>query len=233
MEVLRGHSALGTPVRGWQAELTRLLDEHHLAAWSSQPGERASFAAGLASFLAGLADAQVVPIYGRSAADLESLCYQIERSIPGDGPMRRRIDGPSGLVSRLRKQPEIPGRPPLRHRFIVWHDPDEMIVRDAALFGRVADAIAGVAAEAEYASDDLLLITRAVYIGGSPLREYADDQSSQFNRWLSDSTEEPFWRAVTGIEQPPVLAGQISALLEDPESVAHKALMASLDALVL
>ena len=231
MEVLRGHSALGAPIRGWQAELTRVLDEHHLVAWSSQSGERASFAAGLASFLAGMDDAQVVPIYGRNATDLDSLCYQIERSIAGDGPMRRRVDGPAGLVSRFRSQPVIPGRPPLRLRYIVWHDPDELIQNDPKLFGQVADAIAGVAAEAEYASDDLLLITRAVYIGGQVLREYADDESGQLRTWLHAGSQEPFWRAVSGVEMPPVLTGQIGRLLDDPESIAHEALMASIESL--
>jgi len=228
MEVLRGHSVLGAPIRGWQAELTRVLDEHHLAAWSTQSGERASFAAGLASFLAGIDDAQVVPIYGRNATDLESLCYQIERSIAGDGPMRRRVDGPAGLVSRLRSQPVIPGRPPLRLRYIVWHDPDGLIKNDSELFGRVADAIAGVSAEAEYTSDDLLLITRAVYIGGQSLRDYAADESGQLQSWLRDGAHEPFWRAVSGVEKPPVLTGRIGELLADPEAIAHNALMASL-----
>jgi len=231
MEVLRGHSALGAPIRGWQAELTRVLDEHHWVARSSQSGERASFAAGLASFLAGLDDTQVIPIYGRNATDLETLCYQIERSIPGDGPMRRRVDGPAGLVSRMRSQPVIPGRPPLRLRYFVWHDPDELIQNDPALFGRVADAIAGVAAEAEYASDDLLLITRAVYIGGKTLLEYAEDESGQLRSWLADGADEPFWRTVSGLDAPPVLTGPIGRLLADPESIAHDALMATIDSL--
>lgn len=233
MDVLRGHCALGTPVRGWQAELTRLLDEHHLAAWSDSLGERASFAAGLGAFLAGIEDAQVLPIYGTHAADLEGLSYQIERSIPGTGPMRRKIDGPAGLVSRLRNQNVIPGRAPFRYRFLVWHDPDEMIERDPDLFGQVADAIAGVAAESEYASDDMLLITRAIYVGGPTLKAYAEREQGQLQSWLTDWSGEPFWRAVSGVDHPPVLASSVAALLEDPEGVAQEALMASIDALAL
>lgn len=219
-------------MRGWQAELARLLEEHHLAAWSDRTGERASFAAGLAAFLAGIHDAQVIPIYGRDITDLEGLCYQLERSIPGEAPMRRRIDGPSGIVARLRSQTIIPGRPPLRNRYIVWHDPDAMIREDEALFGRLADAIAGVAAEAEFASDDYLLLTRAIYIGGETLRQYADLESGQLRRWLGDGASEPFWRVVSGIETPPVLAGPIARLLEDPGSLADEALFASIDALL-
>lgn len=232
MDVLRGHSVPGAPMRGWQAELARLLDEHHLAAWSSGSGERAFFAAGLASFLAGIDQAQAIPLYGRDITDLDGLCYQLERSIPGQTPMRRRIDGPSGIVARLRSQPTIPGRPPLRLRYLLWHDPDAMIRADAALFGRLADAIAGVAAEAEYASDDYLLITRAVYIGSEDLRAYASDESGQLRRWLGDGSGEPFWRAVSGVEAPPVVAGPIARLLEDPGSVADEALFASIAALV-
>lgn len=219
-------------MRGWQAELARVLDEHHLAAWSNQSGERASFAAGLAAFLAGIHDAQVIPIFGRDVTDLDGLCYQLERSIPGEAPMRRRIDGPSGVVARLRSQPVIPGRPPLRNRFIVWHDADAMIRADEELFGRLADAIAGVAAEAEFASDDYLLVTRVVYIGGENLREYADLESGQLRRWLSDGADEPFWRVVSGVDCPPVIGGPISRLLEDPESVADDALFASINALM-
>jgi len=139
-----------------------------------------------------------------------------------------RVDGPAGLVSRLRSQPVIPGRPPLRLRYIVWHDPDGLIKNDSELFGRVADAIAGVSAEAEYTSDDLLLITRAVYIGGQSLRDYAADESGQLQSWLRDGAHEPFWRAVSGVEKPPVLTGRIGELLADPEAIAHNALMASL-----
>lgn len=219
-------------MRGWQAELARVLDEHHLAAWSPSAADRAGFAAGLASFLAGIDQAQAIPLYGRDITDLEALCYQLERSIPGDTPMRRRIDGPSGVVARLRSQPAIPGRPPLRLRYLLWHDPDAMIRADEALFGRLADAIAGVAAEAEYASDDYLLITRAVYIGGDDLRQYAANDAGQLRRWLGDGSGDPFWRTVSGVEAPPVVAGPIARLLEDPESIAHDALMASFESLL-
>ena len=231
MDVLRAESAIGQPQSGWQAELASVLDEHHLAAWSASACERAAFAAGLGSFLAGLDDAQVIPIYGRSAPDLGGLCYQLERCIPGTGPMLLRIGGPRGVVSRLRSRPVIAGRSPLRFRYILWHDPDTMIESDAALFGRVADAIAGVAAESEYASDDLLLLTRAIYIGGEALAAYAAREDGQFQRWHDDGAGEPFWRAVSGLDRPPVVGSTLESLLADPGSIAQEAMLASLEAL--
>lgn len=233
MEALRGQSIPGSPAPQWPAELARLLESHHLAAWSSKPAERAAFAATLASFLAGVKAAQVVPLFGQGATDLESICYQLERSIPGSSPMRRRIDGPQGLVSRLRAQDLAPGRPPTRFRYILWHDPDTMIERDEDLFGRIADAIAGVAAEAEYATDDHLLITRAIYVGAEALRANADRESGPLRSWLHGGSAEPFWQAVTGLDAPPLLAAPIQSLLEDPASIADNLLLESVHALML
>ncbi|HED52686.1 MAG TPA: hypothetical protein ENJ00_00590 [Phycisphaerales bacterium] len=231
MDVLHAECALGQPPAGWQAEIACLLDEHHLSAWSADSSKRANFAAGLGAFLAGLDDAQVIPIYGRSTPDLGGLCYQLERSIPGSGPMRPRIGGPRGVVARLRSRPVIAGRPPLRFRYILWHDPDAMIESDPDLFGRVADAIAGVAAESEYASDDLLLLTRAIYVGGESLAAYAARVDGQFRAWRDDGAGEPFWRVVSGLDEPPVIASDLDVLLESPSQIAQNAMLASLEAL--
>jgi hypothetical protein len=106
---------------------------------------------------------------------------------------------------------------------------DVLLESDRSLFGAVADAIAGVAAESEYASDDLLLLTRAVYVGGPVLAGYAADGSGQLRSWLSDGAAEPFWRVVTGIDRPPVLSAPIGLLLRDAEGLATSLLLASLD----
>ena len=232
MEALRGQS-VHAPQRAWPAEVARLLEQHHLAAWAESPAERAAFAATLTAFLAGIKCAQVVPVFGHGAQDLEGLCYHLERSIPGAAPMRRRIHGPMGLVARLRAQDHLPGRPLLHTRYILWHDPDTLIERDEDLFARIADAIAGVAAEAEFASDDTLLVTRALYIGGRSLEGYAQLESGQLRSWLRDGSAEPFWRAATGIEAPPVLAAPLRNLLEDPASIADEMLLGSVRALML
>lgn len=200
---------LGSP--NWHAAVTQLLDEHHLVAWSELPRLRMHFAVSLGQFLQGLRDVEVFPLYGRFITDLDTFCYQLERSLAG--PMlERRIDGPRGVTALLRSREVFRGRTPSKFRFYIWHDADVLLDRDSALFGLLVDAITGVAAEAEYASDDLLLIHRGVFIGGPSLDEYADDPAGQFQSWASDGFGEPFWRVVTGIEHPSVLRYHIDLL---------------------
>jgi len=196
---------------GWQPEVTQLLDEHHLVAWSDAPRRRVHFAVALGQFLQGLRDAEVCTFYGRWITDLESFCYQLERAIPGVA-LDRRIDGPHGIVSLLRTRDTFKGRPPTKFRYYIWHDADVLLKHNRVLFGRLADAFAGVAAEAEYASDDLLLIHRAVFVGGSLLDLYAEDPMGQFQAWFSDGHNEPFWKIVSGLATPPVMRYQIDLL---------------------
>lgn len=226
MEPLRNTEAPSA----WEAEVVRLTDDRHLAAWSDDGEERVSFAGRLGAFLQGISDAEVIRLFGGTITGLDSLCHQLERSIPGAGPMRRRISGPSGVASRLRHRTSFLGRPPVRSRYIIWHDVDVLIESDRSLFGAVADSIAGVAAESEYASDDLLLLTRAVYVGGRSLAEYAGDSACQLRSWLSDGAAEPFWRVVTGIDRPPVMSAPIGVLVQDAEGLATSLLLSSLDA---
>jgi hypothetical protein len=210
---------------GWEAEVVRLLDERHLAAWSSDPDEQVVFSGRLGAFLQGLDGAEVVRVFGSAVVDLEGLCHQLECSIPGEARLRRRVSGPLGLASRLRSRAAFPGRASIRSRYIVWHDVDVLLSSDRGLFGEVLDTIAGVAAESEYASDDLLLLTRAVYIGGPRLAGYAADDTGQLRRWLAQGPAEPFWRVVSGLERPPVLGTSIGRLLRDPEALATDLLL--------
>lgn len=196
----------------WQPEVTALLDEHHLVAWSESPRRRLTFAATLARFLEGLRDAELVSLYGRHATDLESLCYQMERAVPGP-PLERRINGASGLAALLRSRDGFPGRPATKFRYMMWHDADTLVREDHLLFGQVADAIAGVSAELEYVSDDALLIQRAIYVGGPILSVYAENPRGQFQSWLPDDHGDAFWRVVTGIQRPPVRVVHIDKVL--------------------
>ncbi len=90
---------------------------------------------------------------------------QLERSLPRAQPIERTVDGRGGVIDRLRKRPkELPIRGEadiVKHRFYVWRDAEVLLRADPALFGQLVDALTGVAAEAEYASDDRLLIHRA------------------------------------------------------------------------
>jgi hypothetical protein len=86
-------------------------------------------------------------------------------------------------------------------------------MKDEPLFGSLVDALAGVAAEAEYVSDDLLMIHRAVFVGGPILATYATKSSGQFQSWAVDTLgAEPFWQVVTQIEKPPFKTYQIDVL---------------------
>ncbi len=198
-------------VADWQADVTALLDEHHLAAWSDLPQRRTQFAVSLGQFLGSQRDTEVCVFYGKFITDLESFCYQLERAVPGPS-LKRAIEGETGIVSLLRARASIKGRPETKYRFYIWHDADVLLRHNKALFGQIVDAMAGVAAEAEYVSDDLLLIHRSVLVGSSLLDVYAEDENAQFNTWLKDSSGEPYWQMVTGLAKPSFMRYKIDAL---------------------
>lgn len=198
-------------VPDWQAEVTQLLDEHHLVAWSAQPRKRVHFAASLSQFLGSLRDAEVCTLYGRFITDLDSFCCQLEQSVVGPA-LERRIDGINGVASLLRSRQTLQNRVASRYRYYIWHDAEVLLRQDPLLFGRLAETFAGVAAESEYVSDDLLLIHRAVFVGGPSLDLYAEHPEGQFQSWVKDEHPEPFWQVVTGLERPPVLRYQIDLL---------------------
>src|SRR5438105_7972434 len=137
-------------IADWQPDVVQLLDESHLVALSGVAPLRMHFAVSLGQFLQGLRDAEVCPLYGRYITDLDSFCYQLERAIAGP-PIERRVDGPRGVTALLRSREVFRGRPASKFRFYIWHDADALLMRDEPLFGRLADAMMGVAAEAEYA----------------------------------------------------------------------------------
>lgn len=215
MSALSRHTEIPVLVPDWHADVVQLLDEHHLVAWSDMPKRRMQFAVSLGRFLSALRDTEVCMFYGRFITDLDSFCYQLERNLPGPG-LERRLDGPAGIASLLRARASFRGRPETKHRFYIWHDADIMLQRDPVLFGQLVDTLSGVAAEAEFTSDDLLLIHRSVYVGGSALDLYSEDASGQFRTWYNDGPPghdvEPFWQIVTGVERPPFLRYRIDCL---------------------
>lgn len=195
----------------WQPEVMARLDDDHLVSWSPHALTRTRFAASLQQFLGAQPDTEVCNFYGRYITDLESFCHQLERMLPAP-PLRRQIDGPRGVTESLRSRHSFRGRSIARQRFYVWHDADHLIEHDRVLFGRLADALMGVAAEAEYVSDDLLMIQRCVFIGGDGLQQYASDHKGQLRAWQPDPFGEPFWRVVTGLDVPPVQVAEIASL---------------------
>ena len=198
-------------VTDWQADVTQLLDEHHLVAWSDLPQRRMQFAVSLGQFLGSQRDTEVCVFYGKYITDLESFCHQLERNVPGPS-LQRRLEGGGGIADLLRQRASFRGRPETKHRFYIWHDADVLLRANHKLFGRIVDAISGVAAEAEYVSEDVLLLHRAVYVGGSVLDVYAEDARGQFQAWADDGQGEPFWKVVTNIDHPMFLRYRIDCL---------------------
>ena len=201
---------------GWQPEAMARLDERHLVVWSEDAPARSRFAASFQQFLGSQPETDVCPFYGSFMTDLDSFCHQLERVMPV-GRLDRRVDGPHGVTSALRSRESITGRSIGRSRYIIWNDADALLLADKSLFGRLIDAIAGVSAEWEYASDDLLLIQRCVLVGGPALAEYAAEPFGQMRVWAQDAGckrgGRPFWQVVTGLERPPVDVDRVENLM--------------------
>lgn len=212
MSALSRHPESPFIVTDWQADVTQIMDESHLVAWSNGPRERMQFGVSLGQFLESQRDTEVCNFYGQYITDIESFCHQLERAIPGPR-LDRRVDGPSGISALLRTRHTFRGRPATKYRYYIWHDADSLVRANRRLFGRLLDALAGIAAEAEYVSDDMLLLHRTVLVGGRDLRLYAEDPVSQCNLWYDDGQGEPFWQVVTDIQNPAFSLFRIDQLL--------------------
>jgi len=197
----------------WQADVLALMDDAHLVAWSPSPRRQLDFLASLGQFLQTQRHTEVVRFHGRHIVDLESFCAQLERGIPGPS-LARKVHGPRGVVSLLRGRDPAHAGPASRYRFLLWDDAHVLLEQDRQLFGEIVDAIAGVSAELEYVSDDLLLIQRALFAGNAALKTYADDPTGQFKVWMPDGFDEAFWEVVTGLDAPSITTLSIDRLID-------------------
>jgi diadenosine tetraphosphatase ApaH/serine/threonine PP2A family protein phosphatase len=195
----------------WQAEALSWTEQAHLVAWSPSAAQRIAFATEMGQFIQAQEQMEVLPLYGGRLDGIEAFCQQLERSIPGP-PLARRVDGPRGITNLLRSRDAVHCGLPSRHRFFIWHDADVLLRQDPRLFGALLDAMMGVAAEAEFVSDDMLLLSRVILVGGPPLVEYADDAAGQIRGWLPGVCGEPFWSLVTGLDRPEVRVVEIDAV---------------------
>jgi hypothetical protein len=198
-------------VPAWRIDAAQLLEEHHLVAWSPRREQRDAFGRELAAHLSRFEDTQVCVLNGLHITDMTSLAETLAAELDV-GRIAPTLSGPSGVVECLRHRPVHQESPAIKRRFYIWLEADTLLRRDHQLFGRIVDAIAGIAAEAEYASEDLLLLHRAVFVGSSVLDVYAEDPRGQFRRWWSedaDAGDRPFWDVVTGVERPVFLRYRI------------------------
>ena len=197
----------------WRANALSAMDEHHLVAWCDQPTRRARFGAEFQRFLVSQPGSEVVVLHGRSIRSLDGLCDQLEHQLVGP-PLAREIEGGRGLIEFLRHVQPLPGAGWPRARYVIWNDADVLLRADPWAFGRIVDAFFGVAAEGEFGDGERLTIQRAVFLGGPMLERYARDTGGQFRAWAGEGEGEPFWRLVTGLERPPVIARPVELFLD-------------------
>ncbi len=197
----------------WQPEVLAKLESHHIAACSGSVNARTRFGASLQQFLVAQPSTQVCVLHGRHILNIEDFCAQLERLILVDN-LARSVDGTQGLASVFRSKAESHTRVPIRHRFFLWHDADVLLRQNPELFGEIAELIAGVSAELEYASHGSLLIQRCVYMGGDRLAAYARDPQSMLNQWGQDGPGVPFWSLVTGEDRPSTSLCSIDSLMK-------------------
>lgn len=188
---------VGTPL----GDIPSLLDERHLVLWSRDLQRRERAADLVAASLRSVQDAQVVLLPGGVIHDLKTLRSHLDQALPSaeQRPLRATIEGSAGLLARLREAADpLPGHHHIKWRYYVWRDADVLLRASATAFSIMVDAVAGVAAEAEFASDDLLLIQRLVLIGGPSLQMAIEDPHGPLRTWRPGSP----WARLTRVEAP-------------------------------
>ncbi|MEM0983429.1 MAG: hypothetical protein AAGI17_05725 [Planctomycetota bacterium] len=198
---------------GWEPDAVSLLDDAHLVADHFDSTQRNRFVGRLQTFLAGQRDSVVYPLFGQFISTLDDFCHQLERVAPVDR-LDRRIDGLHGVTNALRQRDRGQRRSLARSRYFIWSDADHCLRNDPGLFADIVDAMAGVAAEAEFASEDLLMIQRTVFIGGPALAEAAQDPRGPLSCWREDRAGKPFWQVLTGLQTPPIRRASIADIVE-------------------
>jgi len=178
-----------------------MMDEGHLAAWSSSSTSREWFVSGLTGFIQGMEGAEACVLQGRFIHDLDSFCHQLECAL-GCGPVGRHVHGPGGLVSVLRDRDAGSMGTPARHRFYLWPDADVLLERDGSLFAELVESVIGVSAEIELVDDDVLMLCRLALVGGEALREVVRDPRGPLRRWREDGSGEAYWAMMTGEPAP-------------------------------
>jgi hypothetical protein len=214
--IARDRSTFAGPA--WVTDAAQLLEERHLVAWSGSAQARAQFVRELSSYLSSLSDTETVVVEGARIASADHLADQLGADGFEDLARSTLFAGPGlgeeqGVVDALRRRRLGGAGRPFKRRFILWNDANATLARSAALFGRLVDAVIGVAAEDEYASEEVLLIQRAIFIGSAALDVYAEDPRGQFRSWLADGESPALWHVVTGLAKPAVVSRPIERMV--------------------
>lgn len=175
----------------WPPQAEALTDEHHLVAVSDDEAARVEFGSYLTMQTQQLRNTEVCPIYGRLVRSIEELAYMVERSAATKQPKPRTLDGLTETLRHVHRT--------IHRRFIIWHDAHVLAEHDPALFHEAADVMMGIAAEQEYASEDLLVLSRCVFIGERSLA-----QVRTLDTWWNEGESQPLWQVVSGLEAPPI-----------------------------
>ncbi len=175
----------------WYPQAEALLDEHHLVAVAETEELRIQFGTHLVMQMEQMSDTEVCPLYGRFIHNLDELVYMLSRALPGRRVIEPKMDQ---IIKALGRKHEHTKR-----RYIVWHDAHRFAEREPKVFSEMVDCMMGVAAEQEYASEDTLLLTRCLFIGGPRLLE-----AEGFDSWLHEGEAQALWQVVSGLAKPPV-----------------------------
>lgn len=159
------------------------------------------FAIALAEQLRTIADSQVCVLRGDRIDDLMTFGNELERSgLASDtagGPVPPTV---TGVIDALRSESVA-----ARHQYFIWQDADNLLESNVRLFGQLANALMGVAAEREHVSAETLVLQRVVFVGGDKLGAYAEEPGGQFRTWFLENGTTPFWEVVSCVERPVVL----------------------------
>jgi hypothetical protein len=181
-------------------DLLGQLEESHLVIWAKERALVEHACALCRDALGSIPETQVVELDGRRMTDLGSARQVLDAALPAPAgqALRPSFDGPAGILARLREPPASLGRTHVKRRYYLWTDADTLLASSPACFSVLVDAIAGVAAEGEYASDDLLLIQRLVVVGGPELAICHANAHGPLRTWRQTSP----WARLTHVPRP-------------------------------
>lgn len=184
------------------AELTQLLDDHHLVLIGDDPAEREGVARGLKRHLETVPDSQAGHLRSGADTTLEAFCTHLEVWAPEAQPPART---PVGIGQFVRDQLSE-----VKHEYLIWEDAEELLEADVDLFSRVVNALLIVAAEREFVSPELLVLQRVVFVGGHKLGAYAEEGAGQFRVWHPKAEFKPSPELQASLDRPRVLTYRLN-----------------------